>query len=258
MKTIIHAGTDGAALCCFDPAALPADFDARAEQDPEGVCAALQDEQRFWWQDTGGDGSQLVHVYIDEAFPAREGFRLKRIAAFDRFQCPGGTLWVCGAEYAANDPLAGSATTPRGGLGRYSQMGDRVAVLPVERRITVYLCRVTEREKKKVRAEFDRQRGGPAKRSWRTTLATVATAATLLASAVCTLFFVIAVGVTLVQLVRGQGDLGPLLRYVAAVGGCLLVSAGFTWLALLWSASQRGPHVHDAECEFPDYVIEVS
>lgn len=37
MRHIIEAGCDGATLCFFDPAALPADFDAQVKED----CVAL-------------------------------------------------------------------------------------------------------------------------------------------------------------------------------------------------------------------------
>src|SRR5437667_2283717 len=48
MRHIIETGTDGATLCFFDPAALPADFDQRLADDPVSAFEELQKEGRFW------------------------------------------------------------------------------------------------------------------------------------------------------------------------------------------------------------------
>lgn len=134
MQHTVTAGTDGATLAAFDAAALPADFDARVEDDPHALLAALQAEGRLWFGGTGGDGEHVVRVLVDEdprdlagCAPAHRG----------RLAVPSGGLWVCGAEYVANDPLRGNAATPRGGLGRYA-MGARVDVPPGDYDLAVY------------------------------------------------------------------------------------------------------------------------
>lgn len=128
-KFIVEAGCDGAMLCAFDPAALPKDFDARVEDDPLDVMLQLQEEGRFWIDETGADGSFVFHVYVDEPVD-NESLRdapIKQQLEFRPITCPSGTLWVCGAEYAANDPRKGSAHTPKGGLDAY-KMGASVDI----------------------------------------------------------------------------------------------------------------------------------
>ena len=134
MQHTVTAGTDGATLAAFDAAALPADFDARVADDPHAWLAALQADGRVWVGGTGGDGEHVVRVLVDKdprdlagCAPAHRG----------RLAVPSGGLWVCGAEYVANDPLRGNAATPRGGLGRYA-MGARVDVPPGDYDLAVY------------------------------------------------------------------------------------------------------------------------
>lgn len=126
MKHVIEAGTDGATLCAFDPAALPADFDDRVAADTIGLLEALQSEGRLWFGGTGGDGSHIVHVIVGER---PEALKSERPAFSGTIELPSGKLWVCGAEYMANDPLQGSAATPTGGLGHYD-MGGCVEMAP--------------------------------------------------------------------------------------------------------------------------------
>lgn len=134
MKHVIEAGTDGATLCAFDPAALPPDFDARVEDDPIGLMDTLREEGRLWYGGTGGDGSFVVHVLSGEALDVPDGLAP---AWQGEISLPSGSLWVCGAEYIANDPRKGSAFTPRGGLGRCA-MGDRVDMPPGRYELSVY------------------------------------------------------------------------------------------------------------------------
>ncbi len=123
MRHRIEAGTDGATLCAFDPAALPKDFDARVGDDPAGLMEALRDHGLVWVGDTGGDGQHQVEVRIDEASaPQAPVFRGSLLV-------PSGALWVCGAEYMARDPLNGSDVTPKGGLGRCA-MGQKIDIPP--------------------------------------------------------------------------------------------------------------------------------
>lgn len=124
MVHLVQAGTDGATLCAFDPAALPDDFDLRVADDPMGLMEALRDGGRLWVGGTGGDG--IHHVEVTVSAPAPEGSALWQGV----IDVPSGSLWVCGAEYIARDPQHGSAFTPKGGLGRHASMGTKVDLAP--------------------------------------------------------------------------------------------------------------------------------
>ncbi len=123
---MIETGCDGATLCFFDPAALPDNFDAQIEADPVDLMENLQQQQRLWFGGTGGDGGYIFHVYVDEDLPASLHTKVNHLDSFDAFVVPSGRLCICGAEYAANDPMKGSPFTPEGGLSNYSQMGDMI------------------------------------------------------------------------------------------------------------------------------------
>ena len=138
MKHVIEAGTDGAAIAAFDAAALPADFDQRAGDDPADLMEMLQAQGCMWSGGTGGDGSHIVHILIDEQSSTLEQ---SQPAWRGPINLPSGRLWVCGAEYVANQPDKGSAFTPKGGLGRYS-MGGHVDLKPGVYDMTG-LCHIT-------------------------------------------------------------------------------------------------------------------
>lgn len=134
MAHTVEAGTDGAMLCAFDPAALPPDFDARIADDPAGLLDTLRKEGRLWFGGTGGDGGFIVHVVASNSGDVPDGLSP---AWQGGISLPSGSLWICGAEYIANDPRKGSAFTPRGGLGRYA-MGDRIDLPPGRYALSVY------------------------------------------------------------------------------------------------------------------------
>ena len=138
MKHIVETGTDGAAVCFFDAAAMPEDFDGRVEGDPHGTFEDLRKKQMLWHVDTGGDGRHLFHVYVNEPFRPEVGCRAKEIANFEQFACPSGLLWICGAEYAAKDPMSGNASTPKGGLNHYAHMGGKVSLEKGHLRVKVH------------------------------------------------------------------------------------------------------------------------
>jgi hypothetical protein len=126
MKHIVEAGCDSATLCFFDPAALPVDFDVQIEEDAVELMEQLQAQQVLWFSETGGDGNYIFHVYVDEDAPPFLHSKATLVDSFDAFSIPSGQLCICGAEYAANNPLVGSTFTPKGGLGKYSGMGNIV------------------------------------------------------------------------------------------------------------------------------------
>lgn len=134
MRHVIEAGTDGATIAAFDAAALPGDFDDRIGDDTIEYMEELQSKGRLWFGGTGGDGTHVVHVLVDEpddsALSARPSTR-------GTLLLPSGGLWVCGAEYMAKDPERGNSFTPKGGLGRY-RMGGRAEIAPGRYDLTVY------------------------------------------------------------------------------------------------------------------------
>ena len=93
MNLVVEAGCDGATLCAFDPAALPADFDRLVCDDPVAVTTRLQSEGRFWIGETGADGRFVFEVYVDEPVQTMAaGTRFKLEAQFPEFACPSGTI----------------------------------------------------------------------------------------------------------------------------------------------------------------------
>ncbi len=122
MRLTIEAATDGGSVCCFDPAALPADFDQLSRERGFDMIEQLSQEGRFWWSGDG-DGSYLLHIYLDEEPP--EEFRRcgEDFEETPSFHVPSGRLVACGVEYAASDPFQGNSCTPQGGLGKYPHMG---------------------------------------------------------------------------------------------------------------------------------------
>ncbi len=146
----VTAGTDGATLALFDPAALPPDFDSRFAEDPVGLAGALQNEGRFWFGGTGGDGSYQFTIAEDEPPPtAPAGAVPTEIFRHDNFQIPSGKLFIAGMEYAANDPMQGSDCTPKGGLSAFA-MGRSVEVRPGVHRLVVTQLEYDEDERSAV------------------------------------------------------------------------------------------------------------
>ena len=86
------------------PGRVAADFDERMADDPVSAFEELQKEGRFWWDSTGGDGAYLFHFYMDAEVPEEIQKHSRDPLEMARFAVPGGTIWACGAEYAARDP----------------------------------------------------------------------------------------------------------------------------------------------------------
>ena len=115
----------------FDPAALPGDFDRRLKEDNDATFKAAANDGRLWVQDTGADGGYLFHFYVDEDVPARIQKYTEEPKTVDCFHIPSGTLWACGAEYAARDPL-------EAGLERFSHMGGKFELPPGDYALTAW------------------------------------------------------------------------------------------------------------------------
>ncbi len=116
MQHVIETATDAAAVCFFDPKALPADFDQRVKKEAFEYLEELSKDGRVWTKNTGADGAYLFHFYIDEAIPENIAKFSEEPQTVDQFHVPGGTVCACGAEYAARSPLEGE-------LKKFPQMG---------------------------------------------------------------------------------------------------------------------------------------
>lgn len=140
MRLTIEAGTDGGSVCCFDPAALPADFDQLTAAGGIETIEQLTTEGRFWWGGDG-DGSYLLHIYVDEEPTAEIRECGEDFAETPCFHVPSGRLVGCGVEYAAADPFHGNSSTPGGGLGKYSHMGGMVQLPAGDYALETWRCR---------------------------------------------------------------------------------------------------------------------
>ena len=99
MPHIVEAGTDGAALLLFDPAALPDDFDERMQDEQVEVLEDVTREGLGYWATTDGDGVFLLHAYVEEDVAAYLAPYLTESDDVPAFQVPSGTLYFGGAEY---------------------------------------------------------------------------------------------------------------------------------------------------------------
>jgi hypothetical protein len=126
----LEAGTDAASLLLFDPLALPADFDLRTRSDPAEDLGELQDEGRACWIQTQGDGTFLLHVYVDQSLPVELAPYLREPEVLEEFVVPSGRLYLTGVEYAfrEDDSL----------LRKYPHMGGSVSIPAGAYRLTVY------------------------------------------------------------------------------------------------------------------------
>lgn len=111
MKHILEAGTDGACIAVFDAWALPVEFDASAAHDPRQAAEDAQQAGCCFFSDTGGDGSHVLHVYVDEDVPPALLGQATSVGRHDAFQLPSGRLFFTGAEYLCRDELLEPAAT---------------------------------------------------------------------------------------------------------------------------------------------------
>lgn len=129
-------------MCCFDPAALPEDFDKLFEEDPITLFEKLEREGRFWSTCTEADGAFLFHIYVDEAPPAQVMKHAIDPRPLDKFHMPSGVLWACGAEYAAKDP----AREIPGALAELPHMGGKCELPPGEYKLSAWRTECPEDE----------------------------------------------------------------------------------------------------------------
>lgn len=134
MRHVIQTACDGATVCCFDPAALPEDFDKQFDDDPIPLFEKLEREGRFWWTSTESDGAFLFHIYLDESPPEQVMKRAIDPRPMDKFQVPSGVLWACGAEYAAKNP----ADENPDALAGFPHMGGKCEVPAGEYKLSAW------------------------------------------------------------------------------------------------------------------------
>jgi hypothetical protein len=130
MRYLIEAGTDAATLLLFDPAALPTDFEHQFQSDASGTLERLHRQGLACWIPVAGDGSYLLHVYLDEPIPPALRFCLREPVVIANFPAPSGWLHFTGAEYAFRDDDTTLAQNPR--------MGGSAVIAPGTYQLTLF------------------------------------------------------------------------------------------------------------------------
>ena len=260
MRHIIDTGCDGATVCAFDPAALPLDADERLLHDPMDSMQVWQAESRFWVGGTGGDGRYIFHVHVNEPLPDPEPGSMHTLdAQFERFSCPGGVLWFCGAEYAARDPVGGSEATPTGGLGRYSTQGGYVSLPPGEHVISIYRVERPEADDAAALPQLARAARGI---DLRVVVSMLLWLTGGLAIVLAAFVLVVSLPIKLFQWATGS----PLFRegwhvypitMAVLIAGIAAIGAG-RWFDVRYRRSARGMEDEARELERADYVVSVT
>ena len=130
MRYVIEAGTDAGSLLLFDPGALPADFEHQFQTDAVEILDRLTRSGHACWINTEGDGSYLLHAYVDEPIPADLWAFVHSPEAVSEFQVPSGPLFFTGSEYAFRDDASF--------LDKHPHMGGSVSIRPGTYQLTVY------------------------------------------------------------------------------------------------------------------------
>lgn len=221
---------------------------------------AWQAESRFWLGGTEGDGRYIFHVHVNEPLPEPVPGSLHTLdAQFERFRCPSGVLWFCGAEYAARDPVAGSKATPTGGLGRYSTQGGCISLPPGEHAIGIYRVERPEAGDAAASPQPARAARGIDLRMvasmllWLTGWLAVVLAAFALVVSLPVKLFQWATGS---PLFKEGWHLYPITMAVL-IAGIAAVGAG-RWLDLRYRRSPRGMEHEAQQLERADFVVSVT
>ena len=259
-KHILEIGTDGAAICAYDPSILPDDFDQKYGGDRVDLIAELAGDGRAWQDETGGDGTYVVHVYVNEA-PILEPYVQEKVieqSDFMRFTCPSGTLVVCGAEYVIKDLGLDDPGTqdPKEVAERDTQI---LNIPSGDYRLKVRRVDMDgERETRKI------------KPIWQTHASSAAIIGMLLLGFLAIIFLGSAIWWSLTYLYRWATDFLPcpcqrtpmeILGQVGKAAAC----GGGAWLALQANkailntpaAIAHAALVREAELAMPDYVLEL-
>src|SRR5262249_45372494 len=126
MRHVVEAGTDAASLLLFDPGALPADFDRQFQIGSVEILEEMNRRGRASWITTDGDGSFLLHIYVDEPIPEQLRPYARESEVVEPFSAPTGRIVCCGSEYAFREddsrlrqhPHMGTSFTVRPGFYR--------------------------------------------------------------------------------------------------------------------------------------------
>ncbi len=110
MRHTIETGSDIAAWCAFDPGAVTAELPASPGSIEWKKLGALQARNQLWLHSTGGDGTYLVQVLVDESLPESFTPHAKPIGEPAKLQVPTGTLRVSGAEDLTSVPIRPNPT----------------------------------------------------------------------------------------------------------------------------------------------------
>jgi hypothetical protein len=103
MKQLAIATTEAGMLCLFDPAALPDDIRAPAYASNLDYLQALSRRGVLHLAGTGGEGSFLLHVYVDEPMPVDLAAQAVERSMLTAFPVPSGRIVVAGAEELSPD-----------------------------------------------------------------------------------------------------------------------------------------------------------
>jgi hypothetical protein len=117
-------------LLLFDPAAMPADFERRFQHDIVGTLEGLEVEGAACWINTEGDGSFLLHAYVDEPVPAELLAHAAVTEVIDALRIPSGQLYFAGSEYAFREDDRF--------LRKHSHMGGSVTLRPGAYRLALF------------------------------------------------------------------------------------------------------------------------
>ena len=103
MKQLAVATTEAGMLCLFDPAALPADILAQSFASNLDYLQALSRRGIVHLAGTGGQGSFLLHVYVDEPIPVDLVAQAAERSELPGFPIPSGRVFFAGAEELSPD-----------------------------------------------------------------------------------------------------------------------------------------------------------
>jgi len=97
MRHVIETGSDIATVCAFDPDALPVNC-SEIILKKDRALLQLVDEGCLWWHSTGGDGTYLFHVFVNEEPPGDFAKYSIEIGHEGKLIVSTGFLCICGAE----------------------------------------------------------------------------------------------------------------------------------------------------------------
>lgn len=98
MPTVIEAGSDAACLCLYDPSAVPEALSSAKGRGRQKIIDQIVAKQRAWLLRTGGDGSFVVRIYVNEHVPDELSHRAKEKTEGSRLTLETDQLCLTGIE----------------------------------------------------------------------------------------------------------------------------------------------------------------